>query len=447
MSGQRFLHFSLGACLVFGLCAFAQEGGGGQGGGQSGSGAGGSTGGAGGSTGGGTGGAGGGLPGGSTGGQSPFPGGRQPGTFPGQDRFPNTMDRQMPVFLSGKVMMEDGTPPPEPVTIERMCNGGQPRPEGYTDSKGRFSIQLGNNQAMLPDASVSNANDTSDITGGRAGSGMGGFGQQRGFSERDLMGCELRASLPGHRSQIVSLTGRRLLDNPDVGTIILKRLGNVEGLTTSVTSLEAPKDAKKAYEKAIAAIKKKKVDEAQRELEKAVSLYDRYAAAWYELGSIYEFQQKADDARAAYEKALKADSRFVKPYLQLAGMAAREQKWQEVIDTTDRVLKLNPYDYPGAYFYNAVANLNTQRLDAAEKSAREGLKVDEFRRIPKLEHVLGVVLAQKNDLSGAAEHMKAYLKFVPNGNDADFVRGQLAEIEQLSSASASAPAANPAAKP
>lgn len=388
----------------------------------------------GGSTGGPTGGSTGGTAPGGTPGGIPGQGGQQrPGQttdpFGQQNRFPDM--QRMPVFLSGKVMMEDGTPPPEPVVIERVCNGGQPRPEGYTDSKGRFSIQLGNNMNVLPDASVGNSNDISDITGFPGSRGGMMPGQPRSLSERDLMGCELRASLPGYRSQVVQLAGRRLLDNPDVGTILMKRLGNVEGVTLSITSMQAPKDAKKAYEKGAAALKKDKLDEAERELQKAVSIYPEYASAWQDLGYVLERKEKLDDAREAYEKALKADSKFVKPYIHLAGIYAREQKWEEVVQTTERVLRLNPYDYPGAYFYNAVANLNLQNLDAAEKSAREGLKQDELHRLPKLEHVLGVVLAQKNDLNGASEHMKAYLKFAPNARDADFVRNQLAEIEKL----------------
>jgi tetratricopeptide (TPR) repeat protein len=400
---------------------------------------------AGGSTGGSTGGAGGtggGTTGGGTGGVATpgnTGGGRQPGGVLDQTQRQPNFERQMPVFLSGKVMVDDGTPPPEPATIERICNGGQPRPEGYTDSKGRFSIQLGQNQAMMPDASTGGFDNNDPFSSRSSIPGMGG---QRGISERDLMGCEIRASLPGYRSQVVQLSGRRFLDNPDVGTIVLKRLGKVEGYTTSLTSMAAPKDAKKSYEKAINALKKNKEAEGQKELEKAVELYPKYAAAWFDLGTVYERNKRVEDARNAYAKSLEADPKFIKPYMQLAGLAAREQKWQEVADSTDRVIKLNPFDYPGAYFYNSVAHYNLQNIDAAEKSAREGLKQDESHRIPKLAHILGVILAQKNDLTGAAENMKAYLQFAPNATDAEQVRKQLSEVERLSSASAK-PAAQP----
>ncbi len=349
---------------------------------------------------------------------------RQSSPFPEMSR---------PIFLSGKVVMEDGTAPPEQVLIERVCHGNH-RPEGYTDSKGRFSFQLGQNQHMLADASVSSSADPSFGTaaGGfgtsRTGGGFGSTGRQ--ITERDLMGCEIRASLPGYRSEVVNLSGRRVMDNPDIGTILLRRLGNVEGLTISGTSLQAPKDAKKALDKSRDLVKKKKLAEAQKELEKAVELYPKYAVAWYELGRIQENNAKLDEARKSYQEAVGADSKFVSPYLQLAFMDGRENKWQDVADTTDRVVKLNPFDFPQAFYLNSVANYNLQKFDAAERSARDGLKSDPQHRIPKVAHVLGVILAQKGDFNGAAENMRSYLQWAPLAADADAVKKQLTEVEK-----------------
>jgi hypothetical protein len=71
-------------------------------------------------------------------------------------------------------------------------------------------------------------------------------------------------------------------------------------------------------------------------------------------------------------------------------------------------------------------------MEPAEKSAREGLKQDEQHRLPKLAHILGIILAEKNDLTGAAENMKLYLKFAPQAKDADLVRNQLSQVEKMS---------------
>mgnify|MGYP000598559820 CR=1 FL=1 len=365
----------------------------------------------------------------------PSPGQREPQQpqqrFPTQDPterspFPQEMDR--PIFLSGKVVLEDGTPPPDPVTIERVCNGIA-RPEAYTDSKGRFSFQLGQNMSVMPDASVSSSADMGQFGSNPRTGGFGGA--RRGVSERELMGCELRAALPGFRSEVVNLAGRRVMDNPDVGTIILRRLGNVEGLTISATSALAPKDAQKAFEKGREEFRKQKWDRAQKELEKAVQIYPKYAAAWHQLGLLREQQKQLEQARDAYAKALEADAKSVSPYLQIAQLDAREGKWQEVADTTDRIVRLNPFDFPQAFFYNSVANFNLRKLDNAEKSAREAVKLDTQRRMPKASHLLGLILAQKEDYPEAAEHIRNYLKFQPQAADADQARKQLAEIERL----------------
>ena len=83
---------------------------------------------------------------------TPFPDGTGPG--------------QRPIYISGNVMISDGTPLPDRAKIERVCNGVA-IPEAETDKKGRFSFEVGHSME-LPDASVG-----SDITGSRGGSPFG----------------------------------------------------------------------------------------------------------------------------------------------------------------------------------------------------------------------------------------------------------------------------------
>ncbi len=378
-------------------------------------------------------------PGGGTG---QTPGGGQPGggvqppsrTPMPQQRLPQDESRTTipevprPVYLSGRVLMDDGTPPPDPVVLERVCNG-IPRPEGYTDSKGRFSFELGRNATLMPDASVGSARDPfgdpNRFGGGRMSSARGGgpFG-----SDPRLLGCELRANLAGFRSDVINLSQRRSLDNPDVGTIILHRIGNVEGTTISATSLSAPKDAKKAYEKGLDAMKKNKWENAQKQFEKAVAEHPSYAAAWYELGVAQQEQQRPEEARKAFAQALEADPKYVKPYLNLALLASAEKKWDEVAKNTDTLIRLNPVDFPQAYMWNSIANLNLRNPEAAEKSAREALKITP--NVPKLHHILGLALANKGDFTGAAREVNTYVQLAPQASDIDLVKKQLVEIQQ-----------------
>lgn len=126
---------------------------------------------------------------------------------------------------------------------------------------------------------------------------MGGGSQ---ITERDLLGCELRASLPGYRSNVVQLAGRRVLDKPDVGTLVLTRIAKVEGFTISATTLNAPKNAQKSYEKGMKELKGGKFDKAVPHLEKAVTEYPEYAIAWYALGNCREGLKEFEAAETAY---------------------------------------------------------------------------------------------------------------------------------------------------
>jgi tetratricopeptide (TPR) repeat protein len=218
-------------------------------------------------------------------------------------------------------------------------------------------------------------------------------------------------------------------------------LANVEGRTFSVTSAAAPKDAKKAFEKGRELDKKKKLAEAQKEYEKAVAAYPKYANAWFELGTIHERQNQPAEARKAYQESINSDSKLVKPYVQLSHLAAQEKDWKGCAEISEKALKLNPYDFPQVYFYSAVANYNLQNLDAAEKNARDGVKADTDKRIPRLRQLLGVVLAQKNDVPGAMEQLKSYMSMLPpNSQELTQAKGQIAQLEKLAQNQAGQPA-------
>src|SRR5947209_4001671 len=78
--------------------------------------------------------------------------GRPTTTNPNSTPQQPTVNIPQPIFLSGRVMLEDGTPPSEPLVMETVCNGVG-HAEGYTDAKGYFSLELGANRGIIQDAS------------------------------------------------------------------------------------------------------------------------------------------------------------------------------------------------------------------------------------------------------------------------------------------------------
>lgn len=360
-----------------------------------------------------------GKPGASTGGNTNTPSTptRPPG--PARSTPPLTEPQATrPILLSGRVMIDDGTPVTKPVAINRVC-GTRVVHESYTDSHGYFSFYVGQQTRDFVDASMSGPDFTRPTDPNRGESTV---------SERDLWTCELRADFSGFRSDSIVLAGHTWSD-PNVGNIVLHRRGKVEGTTVSVTSLKAPKEAKKALEKARKLMAKKRLDEARQQLEQAVGSYPQYAEAWVALGEIYQQSNRAADAQKAFEQALAADSRYIAPYFDLAVLAAQANQWQRVAELTDKALALNSYDYAAIHFYNAAAYFNLHNVDRAEKSARSARRLDSQYRIPAIDLLLGEILTQRQDYTGAADEFRSFLKYSPNGVQAEQARAQLATIE------------------
>lgn len=285
-------------------------------------------------------------------------------------------DAQMPVFVSGRVVMDDGTAPDLSIAIQRVC-GGSPSTVAWTDGKGNFSFQWGRSSAITPDASEAVRVE------------VGGMGAN------SLRGCELMANAPGFRSLRLDLSSHRAGDNPNLGTIIMHRMAEVEGTSVSVTALNAPKDAKKAWEKGVASLRKSKAADAEKELEKAVGIYPKYANAWLDLGRARMQRRAEGPAREAFLNAISADGKLVEPYVELGEMAARDRKWPDAALYLDRALQLDPVDYPRLWFEDAVADYHVQLFDRAERNAREALKLPQAIRDPRADAILGLILQSK----------------------------------------------------
>lgn len=354
-----------------------------------------------------------------------------PNAVPGAGSVISTADQQnsqaplgvnAPMFFSGRIVSEDGSALGNTAAIETVCNGSE-RIEAYADSKGRFSFQYGQvSPDVVQDASIASGDPR-----------LGRFQTSRVSSRRwELTNCQLRARVPGFLSESVGLTP----DGQNVGTIIVHRLGVVEGSVVSAVALAAPKDARKAFDKGEDDLRKGSPEQARKNFEKAVGLYPQYASAWQELGKLQIEAHQKDQARGSFAAAIKADPKFIEPYLGLAAIQANGQEWGDLLATTNRTLQLDPYDYPQAYFLNAVADFNMHNMDAAEKSAREAEKLDTRGRIPGIRRLLSAILLNRHDYAQAADQMRGYLRYAPESAATDEVRAQLFAIE-------SAPAQSP----
>ena len=327
------------------------------------------------------------------------------------------------VFISGKVLLQGGGAAPR-VLIERICNG-MVRREGYTNSKGNFQFELGRNSTER-DASQG---DSDRMVANKMARTAGSGGSEIRFDD-----CELRASLPGFVSTLVPMRVEGDMSLVEVGTIVLKKMGGVEGSIVSVTTMAVPKDAREAFDRGRKAGTEKKFDEAVKDLNKAVTIYPQYAAAWSLMAEIHRLQNQFEPARKEYAQALAADPKFVGPYFGLAAMAVVENKWTEAAQLTDQLIQLNSFAYPMAYFFNAAANLNLGKLDAAEQSARKFQEVDKAHSRPDIALLLANILTGKHQYAEAAQLYRDYLALKPDAPNAEALKNEAQRLESLSAA-------------
>src|ERR1017187_5933501 len=337
----------------------------------------------------------------------------QSGNNPVRPAGPASMDTAgpPPVRITGKVVLEDKSAPPAPVLVERVC-GGLAHPEGVTDLKGNIAIDLGHD--IIRDPYAIHVQPGRDLAGAE--------------EDHPLMDCAIRFRLPGDRSDMVSMSTAKPVGPPYLGTIVLHFVGKVDGYLISPTSLEAPKDARKAFDKAQEVTRKNKQAEALQNYQKAVQIYPQYAAAWYEMGRLQAAAQKVDEAKQSFNTAIKADAKYLSPYLQLSALAEVSENWPDLAEVTGRLIALDPIDYPEAYFYGALSNYRTRKLDVAEKYARDGLKVDVDHRFPQTYQLLASILVARNQPAAAVEQLETYLKLFPRADDIVTVQANLVQL-------------------
>ena len=306
--------------------------------------------------------------------------------------------------LLGKLAVEGEPLPWEPLLVTVTC-GEKVVYTTQSDAKGNFGIVA----FTLPGA-------------------LGKQGDHERQMEAQLEGCVVAGAVPGFRSTSITVTRRHLRDDPMIGTITLSRIGRDAATTLSRTTESAPAKAIKSFEKAHAHMVEHDRTAAEQELEKTVEIDPQFAEAWLQLGKL-QVTTDPQAARGSFTKAIAADPDFVLPYEQLAVLAAQSNNWQEVLQSTNRVIQLYPQGTAEVWYLNALANFQLGKPRVAEVSATKSLALDPKHSVLNTEQLLAVVLAGKGDFSGALDHLRSSLNYVPPGPNADMLKQQIAQLE------------------
>ena len=341
---------------------------------------------------------------------------------------PSMRGTENAVFISGEIRLADGSKPADPVRIQRVCKGST-HDEGWTDADGRFSFKVQGGDSQTGNGAEVATRDT------ELSRPIGNSTVYSNPVTASLRDCEVQAVLAGYWSDRINISLKNTLDNTQVGQIVLHPMSRADTYTISATTLAAPSNAKKAYEKGRNSAREQKWDAALDALTKAVTAYPKFAIAWFELGLLRDRGNDAAGATLAWQTALEADPKYAKPYESLAALAQKQQNWLDAEKYSRQWIALDPEAFPTAYLFNAVANANLNKAAEAEAAARKGLALDKDHKIARLNYVLGLLLMQKREYSESAKCLRTYLELAPSAKDAPAVRDELAKLEAAAKSS------------
>src|SRR5262245_20103151 len=205
-----------------------------------------------------------------------------------------------PLIIRGKVIMNDGAPPPKPVGIQRIC---------------------------------------SDIQGSAPGPVTGKTGDYLWRMDVDPMRtrrCWLQAELAGlvsSRIEISNLIGYTST-TVDLSPIIL-RPANPDPMTINASESDVSAKSKMAWKAAMKAIDADNLPEAEKQLQAVVEASPKFARGWHTLGIICQAQQKFLQARDAYQHAVDASPKSYASYVMLARVLIKTKDWQNAAKISD----------------------------------------------------------------------------------------------------------------
>jgi tetratricopeptide (TPR) repeat protein len=334
------------------------------------------------------------------------------------------------MYVEGQVINENGHAPSDSVSVKLSC-GMRTLQTIKTDIKGYFRFSLGMGAQSNADFSAADEAPPSSIASGmNVPGGYSGFGTVGG----GLTGCDVRISVPGFVPMDIPITDQASLGVIDMGVVELRRIGTAPTGSVSATSLLVPNNARKEYEQGVKDLQGNRLPQATQHLERAVGAYDRYAAAWNELGRAYAASKDFDKARQSYERAIAADSKFAPPYISLGAIQLQDQDYEGALESIGKAVEIDPAIAVGvAGYIQGFADYRLNRLDAARDSLQQAEK-GPHQSIPQLHVVLADIYLSKQDSSNAAMEMRAYLKEAPQGPFATEIQKHLAEIDQAAQA-------------
>jgi tetratricopeptide (TPR) repeat protein len=190
--------------------------------------------------------------------------------------------------------------------------------------------------------------------------------------------------------------------------------------TVSTRELRIPGKARGEFEKGLKSLAKRDLSASLSHFTKAAEAFPEYYEAYYHVGLVQTSMGKLDEAGQAFQKAIDlSGGKYAWGEFGLGYLLYLDGKTEEAISVIRRGVELDG-NSPDGYFILGMALLRLNRLDEAERSAREALlRNPNFARAYIL---LADTYGRKREYHAQLQGLNTYLKLEPNGAENEAVR-------------------------
>jgi tetratricopeptide (TPR) repeat protein len=206
-----------------------------------------------------------------------------------------------------------------------------------------------------------------------------------------------------------------------------RKMAQARSSPPALSDAQAPKEARREYEKAEKALAARKLGEAREHLAKAVEQYPCYARAQTDLGMVFSLQQEYTAAEAALRKSLACYPGYVDASAELGQLLNAEKRFSEALPVLEQGARLSPGSWQ-FYYELGVAQYGLKHYSSAES---EYLKAQSLNANPSaaLDVKLADVYLRENAFDKAYAKMQEYLKAEPQGRFAPHIREIMKQME------------------
>jgi tetratricopeptide (TPR) repeat protein len=183
----------------------------------------------------------------------------------------------------------------------------------------------------------------------------------------------------------------------------------------SARELRIPDKARHEYAKGLGSLEKNNLADSVSHLTKATQVFPEYYEAYYHIGVAETRQGRLDEALPAFQKAIDlSGGRYPWAEFGIGYLYYLEGKTEEAITVLRRGLEKDESSADG-YFMLGLAQLRLNRLDEAERSAREALLRNANFATAYL--LLADVNGRRREYREQLQGLDTYLKLEPNGSE------------------------------